>query len=241
MTPVARVVLGVILIAGAGPAGFLMYRLFIGGPLPRATPTTQPAAGVPREASSATPQPHAIPELLPDVTLPDLKGAPRKLSEWRGRPLMVNFWATWCEPCRREIPLLESLRREPAAPRLEVVGIAVDFAKDVQPFAQKLGMDYPILVGEQDGLKAVDAFGVPAVFPFTVFADSGGHIVTLKIGELHPDEARLILARVTAVDAGQLSLATAREQISAGLKELAVTRAQQQQTPAATGANPGKS
>jgi len=244
-SPAARVALGIFLVAAAGPAGFLMYRLIFAGRLP-AHPVVTSAAPLASAPSQATPpsglspeQARPVPTELPDLALPDLEGKTRNLRDFRGKAVLVNFWATWCEPCRREIPLLKSLRQHEPAPGLEVVGIAVDMRAPVLQYARDMGIDYPLLMGEQDGLKAVDAFGMQAVFPFSVFADREGHIVALKVGELHPEEAELILGRVRLVDAGGLPLAAAREQISAGLRRLSVERAQGAQ-PAA-GVAPGKS
>jgi thiol-disulfide isomerase/thioredoxin len=148
---------------------------------------------------------------------------------------MVNFWATWCEPCRREIPLLKSLRRERAADALEIVGIAVDFRDAVIKYAREIGIDYPVLIGEEDGLNAVGAFGMDMVFPFTVFADREGRIVALKVGELHQDEASLILDRLHDLDRGRIDVAAARERIGAGLRQLAAERAREAATSAARG------
>ena len=113
----------------------------------------------------------------------------------------------------------------------------MDFQKDVLPYAQAKGITYPLLMGEKDGLAAVNAFGMQTAFPFTVFADARGDIVAVKIGELHADEARLILAEVAAVDAGKRGLADAREAVSDGLRSLAIARAQQpaDRTPAPGG------
>ena len=153
------------------------------------SPTPPPAAVTEQsqqggEEGRATPR--VIPTDVPDISLADANGVKHNLSEWKGRPLLINFWATWCAPCRREIPLLKSLRHQRAADGVEIVGIAVDFRDAVQHFAREMGIDYPVLVGEQDGLEAIAAFGMDTVFPFTVFADRQGRIVTLKIGELHP-------------------------------------------------------
>src|SRR4029077_18677769 len=71
-------------------------------------PTASEAQHMPGAPTAATPR-HAVPLELPPLALKDAGGAPRQLSEWRGHPLVVNFWATWCEPCRREIPLLKTL------------------------------------------------------------------------------------------------------------------------------------
>ena len=78
---------------------------------------------------------------------------------------MVNFWATWCAPCRREIPLLNKIRVERKAQNAEIVGIAVDFRDDVLKFVQKTPLEYPLLIGEEDGLAAAEAFGMGMAFP----------------------------------------------------------------------------
>ncbi|MGH8266400.1 MAG: TlpA disulfide reductase family protein [Steroidobacteraceae bacterium] len=165
-----------------------------------------------------------MPDELPDFSLPGIDGVEHRLSDWRGRPLVVNFWATWCDPCRREIPLLKVIRHEHAKDRLEIVGIAVDYRVPVEKFARRLGIDYPVLVGDKGGLAAVSAFGMDTVLPFSVFADRQGRIVTLKVGELHRDEADFILDRLRELDDGHLSLTAAREQIAAGLRRLAASR-----------------
>ncbi len=172
-----------------------------------------------------------VPEELPDVTLPDIAGNRHALKDWRGHLMLVNFWATWCEPCRREIPLLKRLRHEHASQGVEIVGIAVDFREAVQRYVREVGIDYPILIGEQDGLNAVNAFGMDAAFPFTVFVDRAGRIITLKVGELHADDARLILTHIEAVDQGRQSAAEAREQINQGMAALALKRAQAEAQP----------
>jgi hypothetical protein len=119
-----------------------------------------------------------------------------------------------------------------------VIGIAVDFRDDVLAYAGETPIDYPLLIGEEDGLAAVQAMGLQPAFPFTVFADSRQRILTVKIGELHRDDAELILDRLAAVDAGTLPLAQARAEIDAGLQELAVRRAATQpgeEAPVPTG------
>jgi thiol-disulfide isomerase/thioredoxin len=215
-----RVALGVALIAlgalvGVGTHYFLR-------PHAALQPATF-AARVPPPRSPA--QSRVIPMVLPDLALPDLAGRTHRLADWSGHPVIVNFWATWCEPCRREIPLLIRLRHERAAAGLAVVGVAVDFRAAVAKYAHNSGIDYPILIGEDEGLDAVHAFGMELVFPFSVFADQNGRVVAVKLGELHQDEADFILDRVQDIDRGTMSLAAAREQIEAKLKDFAVGRA----------------
>ena len=221
----------ILMLLASAAVGFIAYRLL---PHPRylhaviATPT-QSAAGTASDIGVQTGEPPVappkLPVELPEIRLPGLDGAVHRLADFKGRPLVVNFWATWCEPCRREIPLLKALRREHAADRLEIVGIAVDYPADVRKYAQTQGIDYPLLIGDQGGLAAASAFGMDTVLPFSVFADRQGRIVTLKVGELHRDEAELILDRVREVDAGQLTLPVAREQISEGVRRLRTAHA----------------
>ena len=225
-------VAGVLLASAAG--GFLVYRL--SGPPhdtlhAAASPSRAPADVGGPEAES--PAPRRIPEQVPDIALPGPDGVTRHIAQWKGRPLLINFWATWCEPCRREIPLLKALRHERSADGLEVVGIAVDSLDAARKYANAHAIDYPVLIGEQGGLEAVSAFGMDTVLPFSVFADRQGRILTLKVGELHRDEAELILDHVRSVDSGSLSLAEAREEVSAGVQRLNVARTAAQTARAA--------
>jgi len=165
-----------------------------------------------------------IADALPDIAFQDRQGITRHLSDWRGRPLLVNFWAPWCGPCREEIPFLERLSGQRAADGLQVIGVAVDSRKAVLDYARRAGIQYPLLIGEQPGLRAVQELGMEAVFPFSVFVDARGRIVTLKIGMLRPDQAALILDRMDDLDRGRIDLATAQREISDGMAKLAVTR-----------------
>jgi thiol-disulfide isomerase/thioredoxin len=226
-----RAPLAVAIICLGGAAGFLVAHLARVARTQGVVDTapTPPPAAVTQEPQSASQEGRAankpIPAEVPDIALADTRGVRHKLAEWKGRPLLINFWATWCAPCRREIPLLKALRHERAADGVEVVGIAVDFRDAVQQYAREIAIDYPVLVGEQDGLDAIAAFGMDTVFPFTVFADRQGRIVTLKIGELHADEGRFILDVVRSVDRGQTNLALARQKIADGMAALAAERA----------------
>ena len=162
-----------------------------------------------------------VPGLRPVFTLADATGTPRSITEWDGRALVINFWATWCPPCRREIPLLNALQAEYAPRGFEVIGVAVDFRDDVVAYMQDTPFGYPVLIGEQDGLDAARAFGMEtAGFPFTIFTDRAGRIVTVHVGELHRPEATLILSAVEDVSAGRLDMEAARARIRAGMASL---------------------
>jgi thiol-disulfide isomerase/thioredoxin len=176
-------------------------------PLPPAPATTEPAAA-PKSGLVA---------VIPEFKLADREGIPRSLKDdWKGKALIVNFWATWCAPCRREIPLLNKLAAARAGENFQVVGIAIDFRDKVLAYAREMQIDYPMLIGEQDALDAAAAFGVDAVgLPFTIFTDTRGRVIALHMGELTADEADLILSAVSDVNAGRTEPAQARQAIAA--------------------------
>ena len=222
--------LAIALVVSVGlAAGFLSYRLQSGRTL------NPPAAGLPpsdnttADPDAPVPAPLPVPGLVPDLTFPNLKGTPTALHAFAGAPLIINFWATWCAPCREEIPLLRDLRARYRGQRLEVVGIALDFAPAVQQYLQKTPIDYPVLIGEQGGFTAAQQFGVQAVLPFSVFADSRSRIVAVKVGQLHREEAEFILSEIGSLDLGQVGMEEAREAIEARLRQLAVDRAKARQ------------
>jgi thiol-disulfide isomerase/thioredoxin len=230
---VSRVALRLALVGLVGlAAGFLSYRLA----QPRLTLVPASWAKHPTAAANPTaesadetpPAPRPVPTDVPDMSFPDPAGARHSLRDYVGHPLVINFWATWCAPCRREMPLLGRLRSQYRHDGLEIVGVAVDFGQAVREFLRTTAVPYPVLIAEQDGLAAIGQFGMEPVLPFSVFADRQGRIVAVKAGELHPEEARDILAAIRAIDAGQLELPAAREQISTELAALAAQRAQAQ-------------
>jgi thiol-disulfide isomerase/thioredoxin len=173
------------------------------------------------EAAAAT----AIPETLPDVRVPDLTGASKSLRDFLGHPLIVNFWATWCEPCRREMPLLQQLQQRYQGEGLQVLGVAVDSRSAVQQYLQTRPVNYPVLAGESEATEAMSRFGSQPVLPFSVFADARGRIILLKLGELHPEEADYILSTERSIAAGKETIPQARAAIESKLRELAIARA----------------
>jgi thiol-disulfide isomerase/thioredoxin len=168
--------------------------------------------------------PAKIPDRLPQFSLADRSGKATPIASFEGKSLVINFWATWCAPCRSEIPLLETLNTEWTGRGVNVVGIAVDHRDKVLEFAERFKIGYPLLIGEQDALDAATAFGMESpVFPFTVFTDRRGEVVTLFVGELHRPEAELILAQVEGLNQDRVELTAARRAIADGLRALKAT------------------
>ena len=153
---------------------------------------------------------------LPDFRLGDLNGDSRSILEWSDKSLLINFWATWCAPCRREMPLLQTLQDERSAENFQVIGVAVDRLPDVTAFIAESGVTYPILVGQQDAMEAAERFGPEFLgLPFSIFVAPGGDVLALHAGELHREDLRAILAIADQVAAGRLDPERARQQLTA--------------------------
>ncbi len=203
---------GFALLGAAVLGAFVHDRLYRPPPTVAAAPPVAPAPTAPAPT---------VPLRRPDIELKGLDGRLHSLAEWDGKALVINFWATWCAPCRREIPLLNKIRAERAGKGLEVVGVAVDFADDVRAFTKDFPIAYPLLIGEEDGLEAARAFGIATMaFPFTAFTDAQGRIITVHLGELHAAQAAAILGVVARVDSGELTPDAARSAVQAALAAL---------------------
>ncbi|VVE09016.1 alkyl hydroperoxide reductase [Pandoraea terrae] len=119
---------------------------------------------------------------------PDLKGKEQNLALWKGRVLVVNFWATWCPPCRAEIPALIDDQEKYGAQGLQFVGIAVDRAEDIREFAKEYGINFPVLHGEAEGMELAASLGNSAyALPYTVVIDRTGKITGTAIGFMGDD------------------------------------------------------
>jgi peroxiredoxin len=119
----------------------------------------------------------------PDFTLPDVDGQSRSISEWDGSVVLVNFWATWCGPCREEIPLLIELQTMYEARGYKTLGIAVDDPKRVTAFADELGVNYPSLIAQRDVIALSKRYGnFAAVLPYTVIIDHTGVVRFAHLG-----------------------------------------------------------
>jgi peroxiredoxin len=127
---------------------------------------------------------------IPEFTLPDLDGAPHNIREWHGKVIVLNFWATWCPPCRKETPMLVELQDKFGPQGLQLVGVAIDKTEKVEEFMDTYGVNYPMLIGVDDAIEIAKSYGNRfGALPYTVIIDRNGHIAHVQRGELERDVA----------------------------------------------------
>jgi len=128
------------------------------------------------------------------ASLPDMEGKPQALAQWRGKVMVVNFWATWCRPCLEEIPEFVRMQEKFGKEGLQFVGIAVDNAAKVREFAIKYRMNYPVLIGEMDGVELARVAGNElGGLPFTVIVDRNGRLIGTELGGLNEQKLTAII------------------------------------------------
>jgi thiol-disulfide isomerase/thioredoxin len=190
------------------------YALFHYGIAPRLTAQKEaptPAAAATASATAPSEETLDLPAQLPDVSMEDAKGEVRSISSWTGKSMIVNFWATWCAPCRREIPLLKQIQEQQAPQGVQVVGIAIDSRELVLKYASEIGINYPLLIGEEGGIQAASQLGQGSLaLPFTAFTDQQHRIVATHAGELTKPQADVLLGVIERLNKGELTLEAAR-------------------------------
>ena len=156
--PLALVVVAIV-VAGMLFFGFRMARRSGAGSAPRITQAT----------------------LAPDFTLESLDGRSTRLSDFRGKAVLLNFWATWCSPCKIEMPWFVELQKQYAKDGLQIVGVAMDDAskEDIAKFAKDMGVNYPILIGKE---AVGDLYGGVPAMPESFFIGRDGKVVDKIIG-----------------------------------------------------------
>jgi thiol-disulfide isomerase/thioredoxin len=158
----------------AGSSGYFMQRYL----QPVTNETPNPAVGIQRVEFAAA----------------DLDGTVRNIAEWDGKIIFLNFWATWCPPCKEEIPHFIDLQQSYGAQGLQFIGIAIDELNAVRSFADSMGINYPTLVAESDGVGLAQRYGNGAgVLPYTVIINRDGEISHTVMGLLSKERAETLL------------------------------------------------
>jgi len=149
-----------------------------------------------------------------EFELSGLDGEMRQFAEWDGTHRIINFWATWCAPCRREIPLLKAFQDEHGADGFQVIGIAVEFPEPVIEYAKEADFNYPILVGEMDAMAVAEQSGLQFhAMPFTMIVTADGEYLNAHFGELHRPDLDQISDVLARLDAGEIDTETARKSL----------------------------
>jgi len=211
MQPPRHTPLIILVLVAAGAAGFGVYQWL--------APTTGPAPtdGTPVAQAQVIEKPMSPEETLSAKYEGLADNSAHSLGDWKGKVVLVNFWATWCGPCREEIPLLVRLQAQYAASGLQVVGIATDETdpKGVKDYLTKMVVNYPMLMGDESVNRLVAGLGGNLIgLPFSALLDRNGKVLALSAGELDPKAADQMVkdalagTPITAPSAGTAPAAT---------------------------------
>jgi thiol-disulfide isomerase/thioredoxin len=187
MNRVLVVIFGLIAAIGAGWLGY-----FLSGAGPTASPAAVPAVAGPGRAQPIDTVPagagQALAQLLGQA-YPDVNGKPQALRQWSGKVLVVNFWATWCPPCREEMPGFSRLQSKLNGSGVQFVGIGVDDADKIQQYQKMAPVSYPLLVAGLETMSLTAALGNQTEgLPFTVFIGRGGQLHSIKVGRMSEED-----------------------------------------------------
>jgi thiol-disulfide isomerase/thioredoxin len=172
----------ILVIVIAGGAGFGLQRYLQQG-------EHELTADMPAVATSKV-----IGQMRPTFEITDLEGQLRNISEWDDQVLLINFWATWCPPCKKEMPAFIELQEQYAEQGFQVIGIALDDQQSVQDFADTIGVNYPLLIAEYDGIDLSRSYGNHVgALPFSAFINRQGKVVSTHMGELSKTQVEEII------------------------------------------------
>lgn len=135
--------------------------------------------------------------IRPEFAMTDIHGQLRDIKEWDGKVILLNFWATWCPPCLKEIPDFIELQNQFGEQGFQVIGVAVDNEKDVRRFADEMKMNYPVMAGEYEAIDLSRRYGNNiGGLPYSVIINRKGEISDTFMGELSKIEAEKLLRKL---------------------------------------------
>ena len=155
--------------------------------------------GLQQMISSDTPMPRqqksdVIGTKRPEFAMMDIHGQLRNIKDFDGQVVLLNFWATWCPPCLKEIPDFIEVQEEFADKGFQIVGVAVENEEDVKHFAEEMGMNYPVMAGEMEAIELARRYGNSmGALPFSAIIDKSGTITHTFTGELSKSRLKAIL------------------------------------------------
>jgi thiol-disulfide isomerase/thioredoxin len=174
-------IITITLLAGILSAGAVYLTLHSG----------RPGNGQSAARPGLIPRPTQALTVAPEFSLPDLQGNEQGSAQWAGKLLVLNFWATWCPPCREEIPDFMALQEELGGKGLQFVGIAIDQADAVRDFAAAQGINYPVLIGNEQSIEMSRQLGNRFQgLPFSVIFGRDGQVIHAQAGQLRPETIR---------------------------------------------------
>lgn len=180
------VVLLLVIVSAAG--GFYLQRLISGDGRLTAVGSDSPGQEDAEDVNAIIGRPR------PPFSLPDLSGRERHISEWDGQVVVVNFWATWCSPCLKEVPEFIELQSRYGEEGLQFIGIALQKPSEVVDFAAEYGMNYPVLAGEMPVVRLAETYGNDiGALPYTVVVNRDGDIVFTRQGPVTGPEMESII------------------------------------------------
>jgi len=148
---------------------------------------------------------------LGEFELIDLNNLMTHSSKWNGQYKLINFWATWCAPCRREIPLLNNTQKEYQDMSVQIIGIAVDVLDDVIAYSEETPFEYPVLVGEEEAIAIAENANIEFIgLPFTMLVDDQNEIIKTHLGEIKEHHIDMLTEVIRGMQRGKISVKEAK-------------------------------
>lgn len=151
--------------------------------------------------TTPTPPKNAAVQQLTALSLPDSQGNTQKLSQWQGKFLLVNFWATWCAPCVQEMPELSTLQKDFSKNNVQLIGMGIDSPGNIADFAKKYQISYPLFAAGMEGTELSRQLGNQAGgLPFTVLIGPDGSVLKSYLGRLNIAQLRSDITNLTEAE-----------------------------------------